>query len=340
MDKREPTLQEFMSAARTAQAKTSPRPASSHDTTPEPAAPRRSQATPQATPQALLQNPPQESAHAPSAKAMAAAPAAAPKPNGAAPARAKAPPEDPEAFRRWAELERLKVDMRRLEIENRRLANETRRAEASAPRRRDPSYGQTLLTAGVAATVLLLVALLALGLFQTVTLHNQLTALQSEVGGLRMAFADLEDKVAEIASAPPATTAEASPPAAPAPAPAPAAEPAPAVAPPPPKPSGPGAGYIVRVFAPTGSVPPAKVEQFTNSLKAAGFEVLISDAGVVNPASNTLSYHASAEAMAKKLAALVQAKRPALNIEVRPSPSIPDSARNILILNVTEDALK
>ncbi|MDQ0511410.1 hypothetical protein [Ancylobacter amanitiformis] len=316
MDKREPTLQEFMSSANAGRHGTAARPSPA-------SAPGAEPATGPAT-------------------------SAASRTAGTAAAR-KGPPEDPEAFHRWVEIERLKVDMRRLEIENRRLVNETRRPDAAAGRRPELARAHAPgLTAGIAASVLLLVVMLALGLFQAVTLNSQLTSLQDEVASLRMAFAALEDKVADIPAAPPVATASASPPAAaPAPAPAPAAAPTPAPAPAepevaaaPPKPSGPGAGYIVRVFAPTGSVPAAKVDQFTSALKAAGFEVLISDAGVANPTSNTLSFNPSAEAMAKKLAALVQAKRPALSLEVRSSPSIPDSARNILILTVTEDALR
>ncbi|MBB3770950.1 hypothetical protein FHS55_001545 [Angulomicrobium tetraedrale] len=314
MDKREPTLQEFMSSANAGRHGTAARPSPASAPGTEPAASPSTQATSRTT---------------------------------AAAAARKGPPEDPEAFHRWVEIERLKVDMRRLEIENRRLVNETRRPEAAAGRRPEAARAHAPgLTAGIVASVLLLVVMLALGLFQAVTLNNQLTSLQAEVASLRMAFAALEDKVADIPAAPPVATASASPPAAPpAPAASPAPPPAPAPAEPeaaaaPPKPSGPGAGYIVRVFAPTASVPPAKVDQFTSALKSAGFEVLISDAGVANPTSNTLSFNPSAEAMAKKLAALVQAKRPALSLEVRSSPSIPDSARNILILTVTEDALR
>jgi len=294
------------------------------------------------------------------APAAASEPSAAPAGRAAPPPRAKGPPQEPEAFRRWIDIERLKVDMRRLEVENRRLELEAQRpAAAAAPRSTHP-----LFAAFIGAVAALLIVLPGLGLYQVATLRGEVTALRGQLEELRAAVAAVDDKAsiaADAASAParvaalpqggpspaPAPSAE-TPSAPPAPAPT-AGEPAPAAPPaqetaatpePPPRPAGLGSGYIVRMFAPTGSVPAAKINQFTSILKGAGFEVLVSDAGVSNPTSNTLSYNAASADIANKLATLVQNKRPALDLELRTSPSIPDSAKQILILNMTEDALR
>ncbi|MGA0564001.1 hypothetical protein ACO2RV_16260 [Ancylobacter sp. VNQ12] len=284
-------------------------------------------------------------------------------PRPAAPHRAKGPPQEPEAFRRWIDIERLKVDMRRLDVETKRMEIEAQRP--SAPAAPAPRATHPLLAAVLGAVAALLIVLPGFGLYQVLSLRAELGTLRTQIEELRGAVAAVDDKAAiaaEAASGPARVAAlpqsETAPPAASAPiaptsvatvpvAPTPAAsEPpsaaaAPAAAPEPPaKPAGLGAGYIVRMFAPTGSVPAAKVEQFTGILKSAGFEVLVSDAGVSNPTSNTLSYNAASADVANKLATLVQNKRPALDLELRTSPSIPDSAKQILILNMTEDALR
>ncbi len=299
---------------------------------------------------------------APVPESPAPAPHVAARPT--APPRAKGPPVEPEAFRRWIDIERLKIDMRRLEAENKRLELEAQRPAAPAPRATHP-----LLAAVLGALAALLIVLPGFGLYQVVTLRAELGSLRTQIEDLRGAVAAVDDKAAIAAEAasgparvaalpqseaapaagatPIAPTSVATVPVAPAPAtsetasspaaPETTAAPTPPAAP---KPSGPGAGYIVRMFAPTGSVPAAKLEQFTNILKSAGFEVLVSDAGVSNPTSNTLSYNAASADVANKLATLVQNKRPALDLELRSSPSIPDSAKQILILNMTEDALR
>lgn len=283
-----------------------------------------------------------------------AAPSPAAHPSAAA--RAKGPPQDPVAFQRWLGIEQLKVQMRRLELEN-------KRAEAPPPR-----------ASHVALPVLyglILVILLALVAF----LAAQVLSLREEVSTLRSAQGTLEERVQALempppapqAAAPqaaaPAATATAMAPAAPPPAapsnaqPAPATPgtaatapadalvplagttpmPAPAAAAPA-APALPGAGYTVRIFAPINTVPKARVEAFTAPLKAAGFDVVVSDTGVVQTTSNTLSFHAGSADMANDVAEIIQKRRPALGVELRASPSIPDSARQVLILNLTEDA--
>ncbi|QFR34768.1 hypothetical protein [Ancylobacter sp. TS-1] len=82
----------------------------------------------------------------------------------------------------------------------------------------------------------------------------------------------------------------------------------------------------------------AKLDSFTAPLKAAGFDVVTSDTGVVQTTSNTMSYFGTTEEMANRVASIIQKKHPAIAIEMRASPSIPASARQIIILNLTEDA--
>lgn len=270
------------------------------------------------------------------------------KPSGpAAPAtnRTKGPPQDPEAFQRWIGIERLKVDMRRLELETKRLE-----APEAPPPRPQPRSAVLPILYGV-----ILVALIGLTAF----LASQVMALRGEIGALRTAQTEIGQRLAAAeseqiglreaieaaqtkanASAPapvqpsPQASSEASPPNA-----APADAPSQAAAPPAaPDPALPGSGYTVRIFAPVNAVAKAKIDGFVNPLKAVGYDVVVSDTGVVQTTSNSLSYHASSEEMAKRLSTLIQQKKPALTLEMRASPSIPPSARQILILNLTEDA--
>jgi hypothetical protein len=259
------------------------------------------------------------------------------KPSGpAAPAsRSKGPPQDPEAFQRWIGIERLKVDMRRLELETKRME-----APETPPRRRSPVlpilYG-VILVAMIGLTAFLASQVLALrgeiGALRTAQteIGERLAAAESEQIGLREAVEAAQTKANAAASVQPAPQASSEVPATPsvAPAAAPPATPDPAL---------PGSGYTVRIFAPVNAVAKAKIDGFVNPLKAAGYDVVVSDTGVVQTTSNSLSYHASSEEMAKRLSTLIQQKKPALAMEMRASPSIPPSARQILILNLTEDA--
>lgn len=282
--------------------------------------------------------------------------AAAPRPQiatpSAAPAsaatRAKGPPQDPVAFERWLGIERLKVDMRRLELE-------TKQAETPPARGSHPAL--PMLFGLVLVALFGLVAFLAA---QVLTMREDIAALrsaQSEVAE-RLA-AGVPQSPAAVAAQPDAPQAAAAPSA---PSPADAAQtaaeplipPAPTAsssgaangtpAPPastetaPSPPALPGTGYTVRIFAPVNSVPQAKIDNFTKPLKAAGFDVVVSDTGVVQTTSNTLSYHAATTDMANELSNLLQKKNPSLGIELRASPSIPDNARQILILNLTDEA--
>lgn len=258
------------------------------------------------------------------------------------PNRSKGPPSDPEAFRRWLGIEQLKVDMRRLELE-------TKKAEAPPPRTGHPAlpvlYG------------LILVALLALAAFLT----SQVITLREEIGALRTAQTEIAARLtaAPAATPPSAGAAGAAPaeaPASPTPVPptpmntpsdatpgdgaaAPSAPASPTAEAEPATPALPGAGYTVRIFAPVNSVPKAKIDNFTSPLKAAGFDVVVSDTGVVQTTNNTLSYHSTTQDMANQVAGIIQRKRPGLDMELRASPSIPPNARQVLILNLTEDAL-
>ncbi|ADH87765.1 hypothetical protein Snov_0432 [Ancylobacter novellus DSM 506] len=267
------------------------------------------------------------------------------KPSGpAAPAsRSKGPPQDPEAFQRWIGIERLKVDMRRLELETKRMEA----PETMPPRRRSPVlpilYG-VILVALVGLTAFLASQVLALrgeiGALRTAQteIGQRLAAAESEQTGLREAVEAAQTKANAAASVQPAPQASSQTPAAPSVAPADASSQA--AAPAAPDPALPGSGYTVRIFAPVNAVAKAKIDGFVNPLKAAGYDVVVSDTGVVQTTSNSLSYHASSEEMAKRLSTLIQQKKPALAMEMRASPSIPPSARQILILNLTEDAFK
>ncbi|MCK0207633.1 hypothetical protein MWN33_06255 [Starkeya koreensis] len=272
----------------------------------------------------------------------------APARASAPPSRPKGPPVEPEAFQRWLGIERLKVDMRRLEIES-------RKAETPPPRTTHPAlpvlYG------------LVLVAVLGLVAFITA----QTLGLREEIAALRTAQTEIAGRLAtmeaERASAPAAPAPLAATPAAPVPAPAASSTPAPAggdalvpplpgqtaaaetaqapatAAPAPPAaPALPGSGYTVRIFAPVNAVSQTKMDNFTAPLKAAGFDVVVSDTGVVQTTSNSMSYFATTEEVANRVASLIQKKHPAIAMEMRASPSIPPSARQIIILNLTEDA--
>lgn len=266
------------------------------------------------------------------------------------PGRSKGPPQDPEAFHRWIEIERLKIDMRRLEVESRRLD--------APPSSREPVRHTGLTIAAIAGLVLMLLLLLG-ALVQIVLLRNEITGLRGQQTAVEQRLDDrlaalVDARLAALIPPPPVTSAPASPvlssmapagavlpaagmvPAAPPPG---ADDATPAALEPPAKPAQLGTGYVVRMFAPTGAVPAARVEAFTNILKGAGFEVVVSDSGVVQPTANTLAYHAETAEVAEKLATLVQSKRPALDLELRTSSSIPENAKQVLILNVTEGAL-
>lgn len=271
-----------------------------------------------------------------------APPAAQP---AAAPNRAKGPPVEPEAFQRWLGIERLKVEMRRLEIES-------RKAETPAPRATHPAL--PVLYGLVLVAVLGLVAFITA---QTLGLREEIAALrsaQTEIAG-QLATMEAERASAPASPAPPPLAAAPAAPALATPAPTSAASPSAdsALVPPvsgqpaaaestqaaaPAAPALPGAGYTVRIFAPVNAVSQARMDGFTAPLKAAGFDVVVSDTGVVQTTSNSMSYFATTEEMANRVAGIIQKKHPAIAIEMRASPSIPPSARQIIILNLTEDA--
>lgn len=231
---------------------------------------------------------------------------------------------------------------------------------------------------------LALMLVVLLGAYTTY-LAVRVSALNTELGQLRMAHADLKDAVLAIdapaekppAESPASSSSTSSPPAPPSwfsdgqawttgapppvatpPAQAPGVEApvvgAPAVAVPPveappsevaadpaaaPAPASPfGTGYAVRVFAPT-QMDKAKLAAFVGSVKELGFNVEASDDGLFEPDTPSMSYHASAAQVAQKLNSALKAKRRNINLELRASESIPDSAKNILIINLTSAAL-
>ncbi|GAB4068937.1 hypothetical protein KHC28_21230 [Ancylobacter sonchi] len=279
------------------------------------------------------------------APAEAARPAAASPPSPPRPAPPKAgrtPPEDPAAFQRWIEIEKLKVELKRLELEQQHLQT------ATEPASHLLAYVTLALIAAIAGLLIYVVM--------------TLVPLREEVARLRTAQLAAPTTTTEAASAaspqiaqapaaePPAAAAPDAAPAAqatdttpnsepaaapPAPATAEAPAPEPAAAEPAPPPA---VTYTVRIFA-TASIDKAKLERFANVAKAAGFNVDVSAAEVFQPLRNALSYHPGVGDAANRLARALQAKYPGINLDSKASPSINDIAKNVLILNIMDDAV-
>ncbi|MBS7546141.1 hypothetical protein [Ancylobacter oerskovii] len=268
-------------------------------------------------------------------------PAPAPRPAPAPAKTGRTPPEDPVAFQRWIEIEKLKIELKRLELESQHLHH-----AAAEPPSNMLAYVTLALVAAVAGLLIYMLTMLV--------------PLREEVGRLRTAQiespADLaaatpaapsgtapvpaspppEPSAAQSpspqAAAPQATDPALQPPASDTPAPAPSDSAATEPAPPP------AVTYTVRIFA-TASADKAKLERFANVAKAAGFNVDVSSTEVFQPLRNALSYHPSVADAAGRLAKALQAKYPGINLDSKPSPSITDIAKNVLILNVMDDAV-
>lgn len=274
------------------------------------------------------------------------------------------PPQDPEAFARWLGLETLKADLKRLELEKLRYAQmeEMRAAPPPASPAPETSGSRTL----AALALVLALALAGLGGYLAV----QLNTLNGEVARLSMAQADLRDAVQAMdaqanATEPPAAAAPPSPGAAsmsssapqlswtppvpvesaPTPTetinvtPPPAAEatPAPSAAPPAePVPE----AFTVRVFATANPATKAKREAFASMVRAAGFTVDVSDNEVFQPLANSITFHPTASARAEALAKAIRAKYPNIQFEIKPSEVMTDRMKQIIIVNLTDDALK
>jgi len=276
-------------------------------------------------------------------------------------------PEEPEAFRRWIEIEKLKVDRKRLEYEGIRAeAAHAGAARADAAPEitqliEAPARGPGL----VGAATLVLMVLLAAGIgylaVQTNMLQRELAQLRAGQTEMTEAMQTLalpkppeEDRPAPSSWSPNLGSLAQPQPSAPAPAPE-SAPPAPApestaVAPTPvpvttvtpPAPEAPvllGTGYTVKIYAPTPGPNKKRLENFMSLLKASGFAVDVSDSAVVQSLSNSIAYHASEATMANKVASLLEAKYPALDFELRASASIPEGAKRLFIMNLTEDAV-
>ncbi|MFK8251382.1 hypothetical protein [Ancylobacter terrae] len=167
-------------------------------------------------------------------------------------------------------------------------------------------------------------------------------------GGARSAPAEPAASVAEPQPqpqpAPAETSAATAAPSEPSPAPEPAtadaAPGAPSTAQPvTPKPE-PAPVYSARVFVPAG-MDKAKLDRFTGAVKGAGIaDVGITEDPVGQPESSSMLYHSSAAATAKKIAAALKARYPGLEIEMRESQTISPNAWNIVIINLTADAVK
>ena len=270
-------------------------------------------------------------------------------------------PEEPEAFRRWIEIEKLKVDRKRLEYDGVRAeaAQASAHPEASVEashRIEPPARGIGF----VGAATLVLMVLLAAGVGY---LAVQTSMLGQQVAQLRAAQTEMaeaiqiaslpkppeEDRPAQAAGSPnlrtmaqpqsaPPTPENTSPPAQTAVAPT----PVPVTTVTPPAPEAPallGTGYTVKIYAPAPGPNKKRLENFVSLLKASGFAVDVSESGVVQSLTNSIAYHASEVATANKVASLLEAKYPALDFELRASASIPEAAKRLFIMNLTEDAV-
>jgi len=276
------------------------------------------------------------------------------------PARARSQiPEDPEGFRRWIEIEKLKVDRKRLEYEG--IRAEIARADSA---RTEASHVAEPAARGsyIGAVTVVLMVLLAAGMGY---LAVQTSVLQREVAQLRASQTEMaeavqttlatmikppvDDRAAPSTSSPNLGMAQ---PQSPAPAvgsnpstpesAALAPTPVPVTTVTPPVPDTPalmGTGYTVKIYAPTPGPNKKRLESFMSLLKASGFNVDVSDSAVVQSLNNSIAYHASEVAMANKVASLLQAKYPALDFELRASASIPEGAKRLFIMNLTEDAV-
>lgn len=275
------------------------------------------------------------------------------------------PPQDPEAFARWLGLETLKADLKRLELEKLRYAQmEEMRAAVPAPAAPASNAGRTL----AAAALLLTLLLAGLGGY----LVMQLNALNGEVARLSMAQADLRDALQAMdaqanapgggptAAAPPAAAPIASsssplswtPPASVEPTPtatetvnvppsAPAADATANAAPPVTPPAEPVAEtFTVRVFASGNPAAKAKREAFASAVRADGFTVDVSDNEVFQPLENSITFHPTAAARAEALAKAIRAKYPNVQFEMKPSDVMTDRMRQIIIVNLTDEALR
>ena len=98
--------------------------------------------------------------------------------------------------------------------------------------------------------------------------------------------------------------------------------------------------YSARVFLPAGSADKAKLDRFAGAVKGTGIDVGITEDPVAQPDSSSMLYHTSAAGAAKKIAAALKTKYPSLNFEMRESQTISPNAWNIVIIDLTADALK
>lgn len=291
--------------------------------------------------------PPVPTPPAPTASTGSAAVPAASASTAARAARPRTPPEDPEAFHRWIEIEKLKVELKKLEFEQQHLSLVAQPQESS----NTLAYITLALVAAVVG-LLVYIILTLVPLKEEVTRLKAAQAVPAASAPVAAAPASAtsttpaEPKATQTAAAP-----AASPATAPTPAPAPAtpapdasqaaapaqetaaapAEPAAAQQPAP-------APYSVRIFA-TNTADKAKLERFAGVARSAGFTVDVSATEVFQPLRNSLAYHPSVQAEAQKLAKALQAKYPGINLEVKASNSITDQAKNVLILTLMDDAV-
>lgn len=229
-------------------------------------------------------------------------------------------------------------------------------------RQREASSTQSTVALALGGVALALV--LALGAGATY-LAVRMKALDDEMTQLRISQADLKDAFLALDSHPPAGGS-----APPAPAPSAEADPSPPPdAPAPPAAAGndgapppaPAAGasaaasatgaaqpqpapaskpYVVRVFAPSGTLDKGKLDRFASTVRSLGFNVDISTDDVSLPMKSSMLFHPASADVANKLATSLMKKYSSMFFEMKPSTAINDNFKNVLIVNLNQDALK
>ncbi|MBS7539571.1 hypothetical protein KHC27_11590 [Ancylobacter lacus] len=100
-----------------------------------------------------------------------------------------------------------------------------------------------------------------------------------------------------------------------------------------------GTGYTVRIFAPAQNIAGERLTRLQKTLEGLGFSVGISDDGLFEPPTSSISYHPATKAIADKLMASLRASFPKLQPDIVAPEAMPDSTRKIIILTLAAGAL-
>lgn len=100
-----------------------------------------------------------------------------------------------------------------------------------------------------------------------------------------------------------------------------------------------GTGYTVRIFAPAQNIAGERLTKLQKMLEGLGFSVGVSDDGLFEPPSSSISYHPATKAIADKLIASLRSSFPKLQLDIVAPEAMPDSTRKIIILTLAGGAL-